>query len=64
MFRQADVSMPEVSNRQGGDHIPPPVTPVAGSKPFSDPAFMEHIVRAVAAGMERGSPIRLLDQGE
>jgi hypothetical protein len=28
---------------------------VAGSNPFSDPAFMEHIVRAVAVGMVTGA---------
>jgi hypothetical protein len=55
LFRQADVSMPEVSNRQGGDNIPPPVSLIAGSNPFSDPAFMEHIVRAVAAEMVAGA---------
>jgi hypothetical protein len=49
--RQVDVSMPEVSDRQGGDNIPPLVAPVAGSNPFLDLAFIEHIVRAVAAGM-------------
>ena len=56
--------MPEGSDKQGGDNIPPPMALVAESNLFSDPTFMEHIVRAVAAGMERGSPIRLLDQGE
>ena len=55
LSHQADVSMPEVSARQGGDNIPPPVTPVAGSNPFLDPAFMEHIVRVVAAGMVAGA---------
>ena len=43
-FRQADVSIPEVSDRQGGDNIPPLVALVARSNPFSDPTFMEHIV--------------------
>jgi hypothetical protein len=47
--------MPEVSNRHGGDNIHPPVEPIAGSNPFSDPAFMEHIMRAVAAGMVAGA---------
>jgi hypothetical protein len=47
--------MPEVSNRQRGDNIPPLVAPVAGSNPFSDSAFMEHIVRAVTAGMVAGA---------
>jgi hypothetical protein len=47
--------MPEVSDRRGEDNIPPPVEPVAGSNPFSDHAFMEHIVRAVAAGMVAGA---------
>jgi hypothetical protein len=47
--------MPEVSDRRGGDNIPPPVEPVAGSNPFSDPAFMEHIVRVVAARMVEGA---------
>jgi hypothetical protein len=56
--------MPEGSNRQGGDNIPPPVAPVAESNLFSDPTFMEHIVRAVATGMVAGAFIRLLDQGE
>jgi hypothetical protein len=37
-----------------GDNIPPPVEPVVGSNPFSDPAFIEHIVRAVVAGMVTG----------
>jgi len=55
LSRQADVSMPEVSDRRGEDNIPPPVEPVAGSNPFSDPAFMEHIVRVVAAGMVAGA---------
>jgi len=31
------------------------VESVAGSNPFSDPAFMEHIVRAVVAGMVAGA---------
>jgi len=31
------------------------VAPVVGSNPFSNPAFMEHIVRAVAAGMVAGA---------
>ena len=38
-----------------GDNIPPPVAPVAESNLFSDPTFMEHIVRAVAAGMVAGA---------
>jgi hypothetical protein len=63
-FRHADVSMPEGSDRQGGDNIPPPGAPVAESNLFSDPTFMEHIVRAVATGMLAGAFIRLLDQGE
>jgi len=52
---QIDVSMPEVSDRQGGDNIPPLVASVAGSNPFLDPAFMEYIVRAVAIGMVAGA---------
>ena len=47
--------MPEVLDRHEGDNIHPPVAPVAGSNPFSDPAFMEHIVRAVTAGMVAGA---------
>jgi hypothetical protein len=39
----------------GGDNIHPPVEPVAVSNPFSNPAFMEHIVRAIAAGMVAGA---------
>jgi len=54
-FRQVDVSMPQGSNIQRGDNIPPPVAPVAESNLFLDPAFMEHIVRAVAAGMVAGA---------
>jgi hypothetical protein len=41
--------------KDGGDNIPPPVEPVVGSNPFSDLAFMEHIVRAVATGMVAGA---------
>ena len=41
--------------RGGGDNIPPSVAPVAGSNPFLDPASMDHIVRAVAAGMAAGA---------
>jgi hypothetical protein len=52
---QADVSMLEISDKQGGDNIPPPVEPVVGSNPFSYPAFMEHIVRTVAVGMVVGA---------
>jgi hypothetical protein len=55
LSRQADVSMLEVSDRYRGDNIPSPVTLVAGSNPFSDLAFMEHIVRVVAAGMVAGA---------
>ena len=55
LSRQADVLMPEVSDRNGGDNIPLLVAPVARSNPFSDPAFIEHIVRAVAAGMAVGA---------
>jgi hypothetical protein len=47
--------MAEVSDRHGGDNIPPLVASVAGSNPFSDPAFIEHIVRAVAARMVAGA---------
>jgi hypothetical protein len=43
--------MPEVSDRQRGDHVAPLVVLVAASNPFSDPTFMDHIVRVVAAGM-------------
>ena len=38
-----------------GDNIPLPVAPVAGSNPFLDPAFMEHIVRVVATEMVTGA---------
>jgi len=55
LSHQVNVSMLEVSEKQGEDNIPPPVEPVAGSNPFSDPAFMEHIVRAVAVGMVAGA---------
>ena len=34
LSRQADVSMPEVSDRRGEDNIPPLVEPIAGSNPF------------------------------
>jgi hypothetical protein len=47
--------MPKVSNRNEGDNIPLPVAPIAGSNPFLDPTFIEHIVRAVAAGMVAGA---------
>ena len=47
--------MPEGPDTQGGDNIPPQVAPVAGSSPFLDLAFMEHIVRAVAGGMAVGA---------
>jgi len=43
--------MLEVLDRQEGDNRPPPVAPAAMSNPFSDLAFMDHIVRVVAAGM-------------
>jgi hypothetical protein len=43
--------MAEVSDREGGDNIPPPMAPVARLNPFLDLAFIEHIVRAVAVGM-------------
>jgi hypothetical protein len=55
LSRQADVSMPEVLDKHGGNNIPLLVAPVAGSNPFSDLAFMEHIVRAVVAGMAAGA---------
>ena len=53
--RQAEVSLLEASDRQGGDNVPPPVAPTVVSNPFSDPAFMDHIVRAVAAWMAAGA---------
>jgi hypothetical protein len=58
------ISMPEVSDIQGGDNIPPPVAPVAGSNPFSDPTFIKHIVRAVAAGMVVGASSTAPRSGE
>jgi hypothetical protein len=64
LSHQEDVSMPEASDRHGGDNIPPPVTPVARSNTFSDPAFMEHVVRAVAAEWQRELLVQLLNQGE
>ena len=36
---------------RGEDNISPPGAPIARSNPFSNPAFIEHIVRAVAVGM-------------
>jgi len=44
LFCQAYISMPEVSNRQGGDNKPLPVALVAGTYPFLDLAFMKHIM--------------------
>jgi hypothetical protein len=56
LFRQADVCIYARGIKQtGGDNIPPLVAPVAGSNPFSDPAFMEQIVRAIVAGMVAGA---------
>jgi hypothetical protein len=52
---QAGVTMPNVSNIQWGDNIPPAVALVARSNPFLDPASMDHIVRAVAVGMVAGA---------
>jgi hypothetical protein len=63
LSHQADVSMPEVSDRQGGDNIPPPVAPVDWSNPFLDPAFMDHIVRAIAVGMATGASSTTLRSG-
>jgi len=53
--RQVGVSMSKVSDRQGGDHVPPPVAPTVAPNPFSDPAFMDHIVRVLAARMVAGA---------
>ena len=47
--------MHEVSNKHGGDNIPPPRASVVGSNPFLDLAFMEHIVRVVTVGMVVGA---------
>ena len=55
LSHQANMSMLDVSDRQGGDHIPPPVESVARSNPFLDHAFMEHIVRVIVAGMAAGA---------
>ena len=46
---------PRDQTDRGGDNIPPPVAPVVESNLFSDPAFMEHIVRVVAARMVAGA---------
>ena len=39
LSRQVDVSIPEVTERQGGDNIPPPVAPITGSNPFFRSCF-------------------------
>jgi hypothetical protein len=53
--RQAEVSLPDASDKQGGDNVPPLVALAAASNPFSDLAFIDHIVRAVIARMAVGS---------
>ena len=60
---QAGVSMSEVSDRQGGDHVPPLVAPTAVSNPFLDPTFMDHMVRAVVARMAVGASGTALRSG-
>ena len=52
---QVGVSISKVSDRQGGDHVPPLVAPTTVSNPFLDPAFMDHLVRAVVARMAAGA---------
>ena len=60
--RQKEVSMPKVSNRHKGDHVSPLVASTAAPNPFSDPAFMDHIMRVVVAEM-RGSHYSAVGEG-
>ena len=40
---------------QGLGDRPPPVTSTVAPNPYSDPAFLEQLVKAVAAGMVAGA---------
>jgi hypothetical protein len=60
---QIEVSFPEASDRHLGDNVPPPLALIAVSNPFSDPVFMDHIVRAVVSRMVAGASSTALRPG-
>ena len=50
-----EVSPAETLGGQGSEDRPPPVTSTITPNPFSDPTFLEQMVKAVAAGMATGA---------
>ena len=54
-FQQAEVSLPEESGNQRPGDRPPPMEPPVAPNLYSDPAFLEYVVKAVAIGMIGGT---------
>ena len=54
--------LPEESGSQRPGDRPPPMEPPVALNLYSDLAFLEQLVKAVAAGMTGGTPISLLNQ--
>lgn len=52
---RTQVSPAETPGGQGSEDKPPPVTSTVTPNPYSDPTFLEQLVKAVAAGMAAGA---------
>jgi len=50
-----EVSPAETLGGQGSEDRPPPVTSTVTPNPYSDPTFLEKLVKVVAAGMAAGA---------
>jgi len=50
-----EVSPAETLGGQGSEDRPPPMTSTVTLNPYSDPTFLEKLVKAVAAGMAAGA---------
>jgi hypothetical protein len=52
---RTEVSPSKTPGGQGSEDRPPPVTSTVTPNPYSDPTFLEQLVKAVAAGMAAGA---------
>jgi hypothetical protein len=61
---RTEVSPSKTPGGQGSEDRPPPVTSTVTPNPYSDPIFLEQLVKAVAAGWLQVHPILLLGRKE
>jgi hypothetical protein len=52
---RAEVLLRRATGGQGPEDRPPPATPMATPNPYSDPSFLEQLVKVIATGITAGT---------